>query len=142
MKRVAMHFIMAKHEVKAQLLADIMEIAETNAIDGWADIVTFLKTEDPELYKMDILELDPPSEDNENGDVQHHTVTVGTILLGMERIVHQEIPPADPDNAITTLGHIREWIITSIKDDDATMIDSYCANAIIQYALFNRQVYS
>jgi hypothetical protein len=112
-----------------------MQIASSDAIDGWADVITFMQTEDPRYYKMEIAETadDPP---------RIHTVTPAIIALGMERIIALEMDPPVPGNAITTLSQIREWIMVSIKDDDAVMIDDYCANAIVQYGLFNNTPYS
>jgi hypothetical protein len=130
------NIITIRHPVEPQLLADIMHIACSDSIDAWADIIVFTQTEDPAMYKMEIIEL---AEEEENN---HHTITGSTILLGMQRIIDLELPPPIPNNEITTTSQIRAWIITSISDGDATMIDAYCADAIIQYALFNEQVYS
>lgn len=129
--------ITIRHNVTSSLLADIMMISTLNSIDAWADIVTFTQTEDPSMYKMEIIETadNPP---------RHHTVTCATILLGMQRIIDLELPnPVRRHiDGVTTMSQIRAWTITSVADGDATMIDAYCADAIIQFALFNEQVYS
>lgn len=124
-----------RHPVDPSVLAAIIGIASDDSIDAWADVIVYTQTEDPAMCKMEIIEL---AEDEGNG---HHTITGSTILLGMQRIIDLELPLPDTNNSITTLSQIREWIITSIKDGDATMMDPYCADAIIQYALFNEQVY-
>jgi hypothetical protein len=131
--------ITIRHRVDSQLLADVMEVAEYNAIDAWADIVVFTKTEDPAMYKMEIIE---PSGDPNTGN--HHTVTGATILLGMQRIIDLELPDPvwRPGAMITTMSQIRAWIISSIADGDASMVDADVADAIFQYALFNEIVYS
>jgi hypothetical protein len=127
-----------RHNVSSRLLADIIEIAQHDAIDAWADIVATMMTEDPAMYKMEIIEITGDVPDSKD----HHTITGATILLGMQRIIDLELPDPDPRNKITTLSQIRAWIITSITDGDATMIDDYCADAIIQYGIFGEQVYN
>lgn len=129
------NIITVRHSIDSELLADIMHIAMLDSIDAWADIVAFTQTEDPAMYKMELIETadDPP---------RHHTVTGATIILGMQRIIDLELPDPMPNNIVTTLSQIRAWIIGSVADGDASMIDAHCADAIIQYALFNDQVYS
>lgn len=125
--------IKIQHEVSEQLLADILMIASKNAIDGWCDVVVFVQTEDPIYCRMEIIELE---------DEKPHTISCETILLGMQKIVDMELPPPIRGNLITTLSQIREWIVVSIMNEDATMIDDYVADAIIQQALFGEQLYS
>jgi hypothetical protein len=123
-----------RHDVDSDMLADVMRIATFQSIDGWADVISFTQTEDPSLSRMEIIETadNPP---------RHHQVTIETIIAGMQRIIDMELPAPIPGNIIIGLPQIRQWIITSIKDGDATMIDAYCADAIIQYGLFNNNPY-
>jgi hypothetical protein len=110
-------------------------MADGGAIAGWADVIIFNKTEDPAMYRMDIIDV------RHGADVVHH-ITASTIMLGMQRIIDLELPDPIPGNMVVTMSQIRAWIITSVRDGDATMIDDYCIDAIIQFALFNEQIYN
>jgi hypothetical protein len=103
-----------------QLLADIMHIACSDSIDAWADIIVFTQTEDPAMYKMEIIEL---AEEEENN---HHTITGSTILLGMQRIIDLELPPPIPNNEITTTSQIQgvdhHVYLRRRRDDDRCVL--------------------
>lgn len=128
-----------KVPVSDRLLADMMEVAESDAIDGWADIVVFNKTEDPAMYKMEIIDIQDEDGDDGNGP-SHHTVDIDTILRGVQLILDLDLPnPFDHDNAI--MPSVKMWVLSSIYNDDTSMFDTECANAVIQYGLFGELVY-
>ena len=125
-----------KVPISDRLLADMMEVAESDAIDGWADIVVFTKTEDPAMYKMELIDMQEEDQD----EPSHHTVDIDTILRGVQLILNLDLPnPFDGDNSAMPM--IKMWILSSVYNDDTSMFDTDCADAVIQYALFGELVY-
>jgi hypothetical protein len=131
-----MYKIRIEHEVRPGVLADILQIASTGSIEDWAEIVAYTQTENPEYVRMEICE----QADDAHKQHHYHKITPGVILQGMQRILDLKLHNDGPSGN-AALPQYQEWILSSVVDGDATMIDTGVADAIIQFALFNELRY-
>lgn len=133
-KHVKLAIDVKERKVSLQFLADCLIHAVEAGMDGigyWCEIVSYKWTEGPEHTQAIIIE-------SEDDDAEELIITTETIRVGIERAIAATIER-------TNENRVRDdyWnaILESTVEDDATMIDSCCADIIVQYGLFGETVY-
>lgn len=116
-----------KWNVTLQYLADILITAVESGDDGigyWCDILSYTHTEGPEHTRAVIL-------DSEDEDALEQVITIEVIRVGLERCIKSN----------TTRADYYQHIVESTIEDDASMIDSTCADIIVQFGLLGEALY-
>lgn len=128
-------------EISIELLADILECCGESAIGYWAQIVTFRTGENPALNHMDIVLQDELlGDDEENPPIR---IGIEEIRVGIERILLKSPGPAMGSIlSVSSFYQVWNWLMDSINEDDAVMVDADVADVIVQYYMHNETRYS
>lgn len=112
-----------------EFLTDILCCAVEGGTGYWAAASNYRWDCPPDQAGVTLHEL---NDDETAFDGTEHKVTLDTIETGIQRVIdgHVRLSP-------TMLG----WIVDGNNENYAGMIDSDCADCIVQAALFGKLVY-
>jgi hypothetical protein len=122
------------YTVEDQFFADILHTGIGGAIQYWAEVISSTSGENPAHDRASIL-----VEDGED-EVLYH-IDLDVIITGVQRIMQE--PPVNKSTSklIATYSQKWEWLRQSLQERDTIMVDSDVADMVIQYGLFEREIY-
>lgn len=116
--------IVLARQYDMQILADTIITAVEGGIGYWCSVVAYTHTEGPEHTRATIMIEDSLADDEEKGDT--FTIDCEVARKGIERILN---------GSIELNSEMVGWIVQSLDEGSAFMIDADVADAIVQAGL-------